>query len=1043
MKRYFSVMLILAAALVAANYEWPMFRQNRFQHSRQNGLSNLGIDTLRWQDHTGTSISAGTVMGDVTQDNIAEVVAVSDAGMLYVYNGKTGTLAWSFSTGAAVKSTPAIGDMNGDGVSDIVCGSHDKKLYVLSGTGSIIWQKTFPAKIENPIMLFEHESELKAVVSSGDTLYCMNGDGSVMWHWTPPLGNYFINGTPSAADVDADGMCELFVVAADFRNSCLVASLEGDDGSTRWYTTYDKRMSADNSLVDVDGDNDLEIIFGLRNGMLLCLEALDGDSVWAAFLADNDRAVTPMAVGDMNEDGLGDIVFGTNDDVVYALRGYDGHIIWSYTTGSSVSSAPVLGDINGDDTLDVVFGTGARYLCVIQNANLRWQHLMDGVITGSPSLADVDADDVLDIAAADLSGCIKVFGETEHLPIPPYIYVAKSENKDSIVTYWESVSVDTLGDPITVKQYDLYSNTQAGYIPQTGDFLSSPTDTYYVEPLPDENRNYLNHTISIYLKSSAKSNMGFVLHRSVVENASASDRNWISVPWHSEYSTVSDLTDDLSPAGDPLVRVTDLRDDQLYQNWIWDPDFLEWGGVDFAIEPGRGYEVETVDDDTLLLVGSNDPDGLISLTYNATGSDRNWVALPYNAVYSTVSDVTDEYAAVGDPVIRVTDLRDDQLYQNWIWDPDFLEWGGVNFAIEPGRGYEFEVGVTHDTTFNPTEYSNAAVADMLARRRLRSSDVECVYGTVTEPIRAPAWCVAVGSDGIGVTSGKAGGEYHPVSLEDGSVQEREPGVPHVVRLRFGCEGMERIVFTAYRPDRSFDVLTESTIGSGTMVKDGSAAVWFEVGNFISPWQQGEEVVVIVEALKQNAGYAGVVSVILDTEKAIQEEKEIVLERIPEPSYNDGVVSWHEQDNVMIMGYSVYEGSQRLNSKIITGNTYTVSGDVVLRPVVIGGYETVYGSCEALSASSFSGHAFAVRPNPFSIKTCISFAVSHKMPVGIKVYDVTGTLVRTLLSKQCEPGIYTVSWYGDDDRGKSVASGVYFISEDIQGIRRQHKIVVVH
>ena len=42
------------------------------------------------------------------------------------------------------------------------------------------------------------------------------------------------------------------------------------------------------------------------------------------------------------------------------------------------------------------------------------------------------------------------------------------------------------------------------------------------------------------------------------------------MPWYSEYAAVSDLTSDLSPAGDPLTGLTNLRDDQLFESWIWD-----------------------------------------------------------------------------------------------------------------------------------------------------------------------------------------------------------------------------------------------------------------------------------------------------------------------------------------------------------------------------------------------------------------------------------------------------------------------------------------
>jgi hypothetical protein len=61
---------------------------------------------------------------------------------------------------------------------------------------------------------------------------------------------------------------------------------------------------------------------------------------------------------------------------------------------------------------------------------------------------------------------------------------------------------------------------------------------------------------------------------------------------------VSELTDDLSPAGDPLVKVTRLLDSQQFESWTWNDVFQQWLGADFTIVPGRGYEFVTIVDTT-------------------------------------------------------------------------------------------------------------------------------------------------------------------------------------------------------------------------------------------------------------------------------------------------------------------------------------------------------------------------------------------------------------------------------------------------------------
>jgi hypothetical protein len=46
-------------------------------------------------------------------------------------------------------------------------------------------------------------------------------------------------------------------------------------------------------------------------------------------------------------------------------------------------------------------------------------------------------------------------------------------------------------------------------------------------------------------------------------------------------------------------------------------------------------------------------------------------------------------------------------------------------------------------------------------------------------------------------------------------------------------------------------------------------------------------------------------------------------------------------------------------------------------------------------------------------------------VRLRIYDVSGRLVRTLVNGSKEPGPYTAIWNGRDELGRSVASGNYF------------------
>ncbi len=67
------------------------------------------------------------------------------------------------------------------------------------------------------------------------------------------------------------------------------------------------------------------------------------------------------------------------------------------------------------------------------------------------------------------------------------------------------------------------------------------------------------------------------------------------------------------------------------------------------------------------------------------------------------------------------------------------------------------------------------------------------------------------------------------------------------------------------------------------------------------------------------------------------------------------------------------------------------------------------------------------PNPFNPSTTINYQVpdGRNELVSLKVYDISGRLIATLVNEIREPGTYSVFWNGTDSSGRQVSSGVYF------------------
>ena len=86
------------------------------------------------------------------------------------------------------------------------------------------------------------------------------------------------------------------------------------------------------------------------------------------------------------------------------------------------------------------------------------------------------------------------------------------------------------------------------------------------------------------------------------------------------------------------------------------------------------------------------------------------------------------------------------------------------------------------------------------------------------------------------------------------------------------------------------------------------------------------------------------------------------------------------------------------------------------------------------------------PNPFNPSTTIQYdipASQSSAPVEISIYDLRGRFVRKLLDEKKEPGTYQVHWDGRNDRGESVASGIYLYTWRAGEERLTRKMTVLN
>jgi photosystem II stability/assembly factor-like uncharacterized protein len=151
------------------------------------------------------------------------------------------------------------------------------------------------------------------------------------------------------------------------------------------------------------------------------------------------------------------------------------------------------------------------------------------------------------------------------------------------------------------------------------------------------------------------------------------------------------------------------------------------------------------------------------------------------------------------------------------------------------------------------------------------------------------------------------------------------------------------------------------------------------------------------------------------------------------------LEWSTDGDGSIQGFNIYRRRKtidkytRLNHQLIPEQTQTFI-DHTVRP----GYEyefvigVVYDNgSEVRSNTAVAGlPAVALElcqnyPNPFNPTTSIQFVLPETQRVTVKVYDVSGRLIVTLVDGIKPYGFQTVEWDARNSSGQPVSSGIYY------------------
>ena len=98
----------------------------------------------------------------------------------------------------------------------------------------------------------------------------------------------------------------------------------------------------------------------------------------------------------------------------------------------------------------------------------------------------------------------------------------------------------------------------------------------------------------------------------------------------------------------------------------------------------------------------------------------------------------------------------------------------------------------------------------------------------------------------------------------------------------------------------------------------------------------------------------------------------------------------------------------------------------LRQIDFEGNESLSESITIIAPPPPEFELSAPFPNPFNASTSISFKLNHDLNVILKIMNLQGATVTTLVEENLTVGDHHVTWNGTDDSGRPVASGIYLI-----------------
>jgi hypothetical protein len=324
---------------------------------------------------------------------VAAVSHYGSAGHIYLLDGATGTEHLRIATDVVDHVTPALGDIDDDGIPEIVAVTYPEGRLVafqhdgtLAWTGDTVWDDgvagggggLLPDWSYGSIQLADMDADGDVEIIAGNML--ADHEGHTLWFATQVAGDW--NAT-TAADLDDDGDLEMVLGHAAFHH----------DGSQMWVAAT--VAPGFPQVADLDADGLPEVLVTNGNGISLLQH--DGAVVYqdlrpTGIPAGGLNWIRPATIHDFDGDGASELALSSNSH--YTVYEADGSIVWDAAVidASGVAGGTAF-DFLGDGIAEAMYADEQR-LHVFDGNGVPILQIDRTSATGTeyPVVADIDND---------------------------------------------------------------------------------------------------------------------------------------------------------------------------------------------------------------------------------------------------------------------------------------------------------------------------------------------------------------------------------------------------------------------------------------------------------------------------------------------------------------------------------------------------------------------------------------------------------------------------------------------------------------------------